>query len=165
LCIPARPIYVFGAYGLAVGIRRAVRTFCRRVGRPLVEKPRLRRHPPRCSHLLPACWETSGRKTSTNVFRTDEVSALGACTHRPFAKVTRTHAKPHFYMKHRCFPSTPEGRRTRRRIPFWGLQNMCFTRFRPLGHQKRSVFMCLSRAWGVLAITSAPKGLPFDVIC
>ena len=53
-------------------------------------------NPPRCSHLLPACWAASCRKTSPKGFRTDKVSSLGACTHRPFAKVAKTLVKPHF---------------------------------------------------------------------
>ena len=61
-------------------------------------------NPPRCSHLLPACWAASCRKTSPKGFRTDKVSSLGACTHRPFAKVPKTLVKPHFWVPNRCFP-------------------------------------------------------------
>ena len=42
---------------------------------PRVEKPRLK---------------------SLFLLRTDKVDSLGACTHQPFLKVTRTLVKPHF---------------------------------------------------------------------
>ena len=49
----------------------ALRTYCRRVGRPLA-------------------------KNLSKSFRTDKVNSLGACTHRPFAKVPKTFVKHHF---------------------------------------------------------------------
>ena len=66
-------------------------------------------------------------------------------------------------MRNRCFPSTPEMRRPRRRIPFWG-------------HQKRRVFLCLGcdgsdgqachvpgGSWPSKSSQKCPTGLPFAV--
>ena len=107
------------------------------------------------------------RKTSTNVFRTDKISSLGACTHRPFVKVTRTQVKHHFKVPNRCFPSTAEPAAPPPPNSILGPPKHVFYSVSALGPSKTSCFLesgalwlqrpVLSRAWAVLAIRIVPK--------
>ena len=111
------------AEGAALKIRRgAFSTPCRRVGTPR-------------------------RKNSTNVFRIDEINSLGAGTHRPFAKVTRTLVKHHFYMPKCCFTWFPQGRAFAADFHPGGLQNTCFTLFKNTRPLKNVVFLVSGALW------------------
>ena len=48
--------------------------------------------------------------------------------------------KPHVSMPNRCFMMLPDLPCPHHWWPCWTLQNMCFTMFQPLGHQKHHVF-------------------------
>ena len=77
--------------------------------------------PPRCFAPIAGVLGHLVQKNLAKSFRTDKVNSLGACTHRPFAKVPKTFVKHDFQKPNRRFSSTPEAPRPRRRIPAWGV--------------------------------------------
>ena len=109
------------------------------------------------------------RLKSVFLLRTDKVSSVGACTHQPFLKVTRTLVKLHFYVPIVVFPRPQKGAalaaefhseasRTRvlQRLSPWTIKNVVFSRVLGVMAPMARLVTCLGR----LGHQNRPKSVP-----